>query len=76
MVIFLSASQQNYSILCDTDIKQRQEDDISRVSTVLSISKSEACVLLRYYNWYGPHMSSYCNLTLETCSLFWLFCYC
>nr|CAB3484958.1 unnamed protein product [Digitaria exilis] len=43
--------QQNYSILGDVDIKQRQEDDINRVSTVLSISKSEACVLLRNYNW-------------------------
>jgi len=43
--------QQNYSILSEVDIKQRQEDDINRVSTVLSISKSEACVLLRNYNW-------------------------
>ncbi|XP_062226031.1 probable E3 ubiquitin-protein ligase ARI8 [Phragmites australis] len=43
--------QQNYSILSEPDIKQRQEDDINRVSTVLSISKSEACVLLRNYNW-------------------------
>ncbi|CAL5016190.1 unnamed protein product [Urochloa decumbens] len=43
--------QQNYSILSEVDINQRQEDDINRVSTVLSISKSEACVLLRNYNW-------------------------
>ncbi|KAL6903608.1 hypothetical protein ACP4OV_004421 [Aristida adscensionis] len=43
--------QQNYSVLSEADIKQRQEDDINRVSTVLSISKSEACVLLRNYNW-------------------------
>uniref|UniRef100_A0A0E0DFL2 RBR-type E3 ubiquitin transferase n=1 Tax=Oryza meridionalis TaxID=40149 RepID=A0A0E0DFL2_9ORYZ len=43
--------QQNYSILSEADIQQRQEDDINRVSTVLSISKSEACVLLRNYNW-------------------------
>ncbi|CAL5026708.1 unnamed protein product [Urochloa decumbens] len=42
---------QNYSILSEVDINQRQEDDINRVSTVLSISKSEACVLLRNYNW-------------------------
>jgi ariadne-1 len=35
--------QQNYSILIDTDI--------NRVSTVLSISKSEACVLLCNYHW-------------------------
>ncbi|KAF0891773.1 hypothetical protein E2562_010961 [Oryza meyeriana var. granulata] len=43
--------QQNYSILSEADIQQHQEDDINRVSTVLSISKSEACVLLRNYNW-------------------------
>ncbi|CAD6263231.1 unnamed protein product [Miscanthus lutarioriparius] len=43
--------QQNYSILSEVDIKRRQEDDINRVSTVLSISKPEACVLLRNYNW-------------------------
>ncbi|VAH49064.1 unnamed protein product [Triticum turgidum subsp. durum] len=43
--------QQNYCILSEAGIKQRQEDDINRVSTVLSISKSEACVLLRSYNW-------------------------
>uniref|UniRef100_A0A453CAM4 RBR-type E3 ubiquitin transferase n=1 Tax=Aegilops tauschii subsp. strangulata TaxID=200361 RepID=A0A453CAM4_AEGTS len=43
--------QQNYCILSEAGIKQRQEDDINRVSTVLSISKSEACALLRSYNW-------------------------
>ncbi|PWZ38753.1 putative E3 ubiquitin-protein ligase ARI8 [Zea mays] len=43
--------QQNYSILSEVDIQRRQEDDINRVSTVLSISKPEACVLLRNYNW-------------------------
>ncbi|XP_020407931.1 uncharacterized protein [Zea mays] len=43
--------EQNYSILSEVDIKRHQEDDINRVSTVLSISKPEACVLLRNYNW-------------------------
>ncbi|GAB2229164.1 hypothetical protein Droror1_Dr00023300 [Drosera rotundifolia] len=43
--------QQNYSILSEADIRQRQEDDISRVSNVLSISRGEAGVLLRHYNW-------------------------
>uniref|UniRef100_A0A453P1H3 RBR-type E3 ubiquitin transferase n=1 Tax=Aegilops tauschii subsp. strangulata TaxID=200361 RepID=A0A453P1H3_AEGTS len=43
--------QQNYSVLSETDIKQHQADDMNRVSTVLSISKSEACALLRSYNW-------------------------
>ncbi|XP_050237422.1 probable E3 ubiquitin-protein ligase ARI7 [Mercurialis annua] len=44
-------SQQNYITLTESDIRQRQEDDITRVSTVLSISKSEAIILLRQYNW-------------------------
>nr|CAD1829211.1 unnamed protein product [Ananas comosus var. bracteatus] len=41
----------NYTILSEADTRQRQEEDISRVSTVLSISRSVACVLLRHYNW-------------------------
>ncbi|XP_020082413.1 probable E3 ubiquitin-protein ligase ARI7 isoform X2 [Ananas comosus] len=43
--------QHNYTILSEADTRQRQEEDISRVSTVLSISRSTACVLLRHYNW-------------------------
>nr|CAD1844423.1 unnamed protein product [Ananas comosus var. bracteatus] len=41
----------NYTILSEADTRQRQEEDISRVSTVLSISRSAACVLLHHYNW-------------------------
>ncbi|KAE8651733.1 hypothetical protein Csa_006252 [Cucumis sativus] len=43
--------QQNYIILAEADIQQCQEEDITRVSTVLSISKVAASILLRYYNW-------------------------
>ncbi|XP_074567402.1 putative E3 ubiquitin-protein ligase ARI8 [Curcuma longa] len=43
--------QQNYTILSEADIRLRQEEDISRISTVLSIPISEACILLRHYNW-------------------------
>lgn len=43
--------QQNYTVLSEVDIRQRQEEDISRVATVLSISRVSACILLRYYNW-------------------------
>ncbi|KAJ4761854.1 RING/U-box superfamily protein [Rhynchospora pubera] len=43
--------QQNYTTLSEENISQRQADDISRVSTVLSIKKWEACVLLRHYHW-------------------------
>ncbi|XP_078171945.1 putative E3 ubiquitin-protein ligase ARI8 isoform X1 [Carex rostrata] len=43
--------QQNYTTLNEENISQRQADDINRVSTVLSIKRWEACVLLRHYNW-------------------------
>ncbi|KAL9263486.1 putative E3 ubiquitin-protein ligase ARI8 [Drosera capensis] len=42
---------QNCSILEEADICLRQEDDITRVSTVLSISRVDASILLRHYNW-------------------------
>ncbi|XXG44949.1 hypothetical protein AAC387_Pa02g0169 [Persea americana] len=43
--------QQNYTILSEEDICQRQEDDIMTVSTVLSIPRVYASILLRHYNW-------------------------
>ncbi|KAK3229120.1 hypothetical protein Dsin_001001 [Dipteronia sinensis] len=46
-----SHRQQNFSILSEADIRQRQEEDIIRISSVLSISKVSATVLLRFYNW-------------------------
>nr|GMD95051.1 probable E3 ubiquitin-protein ligase ARI7 [Ipomoea batatas] len=42
--------QKNYTVLKEEDIRQRQEDDITRISTVLSISREAACILLRRYN--------------------------
>lgn len=33
------------------EIRQRQEEDISKVSGVLSISRDAACILLRHYKW-------------------------
>lgn len=44
-------SQQNYTILNEADIHQRQEDDIMKISSVLSISNVAAAILLRHYNW-------------------------
>ncbi|KAF7833742.1 putative E3 ubiquitin-protein ligase ARI8 [Senna tora] len=41
----------NYTVLSESDIRQRQEDDITKISTVLSISKVAASILLRHYNW-------------------------
>ncbi|XP_073003157.1 probable E3 ubiquitin-protein ligase ARI8 isoform X2 [Typha latifolia] len=46
-----SHRQQNCTILSEADISQRQEEDIDRVSTVLSIPRYAAGVLLRHYNW-------------------------
>ncbi|KAH0434367.1 hypothetical protein IEQ34_026841 [Dendrobium chrysotoxum] len=43
--------QQNYTVLDETDIRQLQEDDIRSVSTVLSTSRVNACLLLRHFNW-------------------------
>ncbi|CAN0859886.1 Probable E3 ubiquitin-protein ligase ARI7 [Linum grandiflorum] len=43
--------QQNYTILSEVDIRRRQDDDVARIATVLSISKVAASILLRYYNW-------------------------
>ncbi|KAK9919207.1 hypothetical protein M0R45_027817 [Rubus argutus] len=43
--------QQNYTVLTEVDICQHQEEDITRISTVLSIPKVAASILLRYYNW-------------------------
>ncbi|KAJ6690985.1 RBR-TYPE E3 UBIQUITIN TRANSFERASE [Salix koriyanagi] len=42
---------QSYTVLKEEDIRQRQEDDITRVSTVLSISRVAASILLLHNNW-------------------------
>lgn len=44
-------SQQNYTILNEADIHLRQEDDIMKISSILSISSVAAAILLRHYNW-------------------------
>ncbi|CAH1446499.1 unnamed protein product [Lactuca virosa] len=44
-------SQQNYTILNEADIHLRQEDDIMKISSILSISHVAAAILLRHYNW-------------------------
>ncbi|XP_023004376.1 probable E3 ubiquitin-protein ligase ARI8 isoform X1 [Cucurbita maxima] len=43
--------EQNFTILNEFDIRQRQEDDITRISSVLSISRVASIVLLRHFNW-------------------------
>lgn len=44
-------TQQNYTILNEADIHLRQEDNIKKISSILSISNVEAAILLRHYNW-------------------------
>lgn len=44
-------SQQNYTILNETDIHLRQEDNIMKIASILSISNVAAAILLRHYNW-------------------------
>ncbi|KAL3507131.1 hypothetical protein ACH5RR_032513 [Cinchona calisaya] len=46
-----SRGQKSFTILKEEDIRQRQDDDIMRISTVLSVSREVACLLLRRYNW-------------------------
>ncbi|KAI7979150.1 putative E3 ubiquitin-protein ligase ARI7 [Camellia lanceoleosa] len=49
--IVVSRQQKNYMVLKDADIRQHQEEDITTVSTVLSISREDASILLRHYHW-------------------------
>ncbi|CAH1429589.1 unnamed protein product [Lactuca virosa] len=49
--VSVSRQQKNYTILKEDDIHQCQEDDITRISSVLSISRDSACMLLHCFNW-------------------------
>ncbi|KNA22964.1 hypothetical protein SOVF_029080 [Spinacia oleracea] len=44
-------SEKTYTVLRESDIRQRQEESISHVSSVLSISRVAASVLLCHYKW-------------------------
>ena len=44
-------AKQSYVVSKESDIQQRQENNITEVSNVLSISKAVATVLLLNYNW-------------------------
>ncbi|KAL8170841.1 hypothetical protein V2J09_022645 [Rumex salicifolius] len=47
----LRRHQPSYTVLSEADIRECQEEDITRISSVLSISRVEAAILLRHYNW-------------------------
>ena len=44
-------TEKNYTVLKQSDIRERQENTIAEVATVLSVSKAVATVLLLHYNW-------------------------
>ncbi|XP_074316175.1 putative E3 ubiquitin-protein ligase ARI10 [Silene latifolia] len=46
-----NSKEKRYTILNDVEIKRRQDEEISYVSSVLSLSISEATLLLCHYNW-------------------------
>ncbi|KAK9756204.1 hypothetical protein RND81_01G080600 [Saponaria officinalis] len=46
-----SDSEKPYTILSEEQIKHRQDEEISNVSSILSLSKAESTVLLCHYNW-------------------------
>ncbi|CAL9185995.1 unnamed protein product [Musa hybrid cultivar] len=47
----VSPLKQNYTILSEADIHQRQEEDITQICAILSVSRSAACNLLCHYKW-------------------------
>ncbi|THU50575.1 hypothetical protein C4D60_Mb06t21690 [Musa balbisiana] len=47
----VSPLKQNYTILSEADIRQRQEEDITQICAILSVSRSAACSLLCHYKW-------------------------
>jgi ariadne-1 len=48
---YLFAVQSHFAILTEKDIQKRQEERIASVTQVLSISKTDAGILLRNYEW-------------------------
>ncbi|XP_043694551.1 probable E3 ubiquitin-protein ligase ARI5 [Telopea speciosissima] len=47
----LHPPRQNYTILSEEDTRRRQDEDITTISAVLSISKAWSSILMRHYNW-------------------------
>ncbi|KAL6216092.1 hypothetical protein ACLB2K_009319 [Fragaria x ananassa] len=43
--------EKNYTLMNEEEIAKLEEDYITKVSTVLSISVSDACLLLPHFNW-------------------------
>ncbi|KAI3911167.1 hypothetical protein MKW92_033376 [Papaver armeniacum] len=43
--------KKKYTVLKEEDIRKRQEEDITEISTVLYIPRASATILLRYFDW-------------------------
>ncbi|KAI3879854.1 hypothetical protein MKW92_022960, partial [Papaver armeniacum] len=43
--------EKKYTVLKEEDIRKRQEEDITEISTVLYIPRASATILLRYFDW-------------------------
>lgn len=46
-----SRREVHYSVLSEADVRKLQEEDVTRLSNVLSISKDHSWILLCHYNW-------------------------
>ncbi|KAF7066580.1 hypothetical protein CFC21_072535 [Triticum aestivum] len=46
-----SMREKRYIVLSENDIHERQEEAIRRVSSIFSIPRESACILLRQYKW-------------------------
>lgn len=54
--------KQRYIVLTENDIHERQEEAIRRVSSVFSIPRESACILLRQYKWSVMLPKNICSL--------------
>ncbi|KAL5707842.1 RBR-type E3 ubiquitin transferase [Ranunculus cassubicifolius] len=43
--------EESFRVLSEEDLRLRQEEDITEICNVLSVSRDEASILLRNYNW-------------------------
>lgn len=53
MHIWTNASQGKYRILDEGELKERQQDAVRSVTSVLSVSDADASRVLRLFKWYA-----------------------
>ncbi|GKC01896.1 zinc finger, C6HC-type containing protein, partial [Tanacetum coccineum] len=52
-----SSSEKSYVILKQDELDKRQQEEIQKVTSVLSISNGDACMLLLKYNWSATNVN-------------------